>query len=244
MPQYKEELFEKYPENVPTEIVKLGLKLKTWTISGSNARCVAMLTAFKSVISNYKTPEGKSLRRDLEPYLTPSIDFLVLFPFFYFSYFFVNFPICQISTTQENCRIPSLSMKNAINWLKDKIANSPEMIEDEAKKYLLGEIDSYITERIVVAQFIADVGITKIVDGDVVLTYASSNSVEKTLKVAHDQKIKFRVVIVDSHPTLDGRNLLHRLASYGLECCYIMYNGVSFIMTEVRFSTFTKVPTH
>lgn len=91
MPQYKEELFEKYPENVPTEIVKLGLKLKTWTISGSNARCVAMLTAFKSVISNYKTPEGKSLRRDLEPYLTPSIDFLVLFPFFYFSYFFVNF---------------------------------------------------------------------------------------------------------------------------------------------------------
>ena len=118
------------------------------------------------------------------------------------------------------------------------------MIEDEAKKYLLGEIDSYITERIVVAQFIADVGITKIVDGDVVLTYASSNSVEKTLKVAHDQKIKFRVVIVDSHPTLDGRNLLHRLASYGLECCYIMYNGVSFIMTEVRFSTFTKVPTH
>ena len=46
----------------------------------------------------------------------------------------------------------------------------------------------------------------KIVDGDVILTYARSHVVEQVLKAAHDLKTRFRVIVADSRPRLEGVN--------------------------------------
>ena len=194
---------------IPSEIIKLGLKYADGTISGSNARSVAMLTTFQKVIRDYQTPADKSLHRDLELYIRPCIDFLSL------------------------CRPKSISMGNSITFLKQRITRTAEMTEEEAKDYLHEEIDSYISERIAVSQFIAEKANTKIVEGDVVLVYGTSTSVEATLKLAHSSGKRFKVIIVDSRPKFEGRGLLHRLAAEGLECCYILLNAISFIMTEV-----------
>ena len=45
-------------------------------VVGSNARCVAMLSGFKRLISEYVTPPGKHISRDLASSLSPSIGFL------------------------------------------------------------------------------------------------------------------------------------------------------------------------
>ena len=197
--------------DIPPCVIRLGLKYANWSISGSNARCVAMLTTFKQVIAEYQTPEGKSLHRDLELYIRPSIDFISI------------------------SRPKSISMGNAITFLKKKISKTAEFSEEKAKEVLHEEIDRYIKARIDVSQFIAKTGDSKIVDGDVVLTFANSTSVEATFKLARDSGKEFKVVIVDSRPTNEGRNLLQSLVEYGLECCYVTLNAISFIMTEVRF---------
>lgn len=196
--------------DIPPSVIRLGLKYADRSISGSNARAIAMLTTFQQVIKDYEVPKDKSLHRDLDLFIRPCIDFLSL------------------------CRPKSVSMGNAITSLKHKIAKTAGMSEEAAKKDLDEEIELYISERINVSQFIADKANSKIVEGDVVLTYACSTSVEASLKAAHDAGKHFKVVIVDSRPTCEGRGLLHRLAAYGMECCFVMFNAVSFIMTEVR----------
>jgi translation initiation factor eIF-2B subunit delta len=43
-------------EGVHPSILRLGLQYAAGTLLGSNARCVAMLQAFKEVIADYRTP--------------------------------------------------------------------------------------------------------------------------------------------------------------------------------------------
>ncbi len=50
---------------------------------------------------------------------------------------------------------------------------------------------------------------------------------------------KFRVVVMDSRPQLEGRALLRRLLSHGIACTYVLLNAASYIMSEV-----TKVFSH
>ena len=45
-------------------VVALGLKYASNTIRGANARCLAMLVAFKQVVSEYTLPNDKSQRWD------------------------------------------------------------------------------------------------------------------------------------------------------------------------------------
>lgn len=44
---------------------------------------------------------------------------------------------------------------------------------------------------------------------------------------------KFRVVVMDSRPQLEGRALLRRLLSHGIACTYVLLNAASYIMSEV-----------
>ena len=73
----------------------------------------------------------------------------------------------------------------------------------------------------------------KIVDGDVVLTYGRSHVVEEALKYAHSLNTKFRVVVVDSRPRLEGRGLLKSLAEHGIQCTYVLLSAVSYVMKDV-----------
>jgi len=64
-------------------------------------------------------------------------------------------------------------MGNAIKYFKDKIEKTDKMSESEAKEFLLEAIDSYINERIIVAdKVISQYSVSKIDDNDVILTHA------------------------------------------------------------------------
>lgn len=105
-------------------VVKLGLQYASGSVTGSNARAIALLLAFKCLIADYSTPEHKELSRDLEASLKPAISYL------------------------KQCRPISVSMGNAIRFLKRQITNTPSHYSDaQAKEYLHEAIDKYIQGR-------------------------------------------------------------------------------------------------
>jgi translation initiation factor eIF-2B subunit delta len=123
-------------------------------------------------------------------------------------------------------------MGNAIRHLKSAIIKiDPAVPEHVAKESLLETIDAYIRERVTAAdEFIAASAAEKISDGDVVLTYANSSIVRKTLIRAYtDVKNpkKFSVIVVDSSPLFEGKRLASALLNVGIPVTYYLMTGVS-----------------
>ncbi|KAE8719735.1 hypothetical protein F3Y22_tig00109926pilonHSYRG00131 [Hibiscus syriacus] len=200
------ELHEMHPA-----VYKVGLQYLTGDLSGGNARCIAMLQAFREAIRDYYTPPEKTLNRDLTSKIGGFVSFLI------------------------ECRPLSMSMGNAIRFLKSRIARLPlTLSESEAKATLCSDIDRFINEKIVLAdKVIVRHAATKIRDGDVLLTYGSSCVVEMILLYAHELGKRFLVVVVDSRPMLEGQKLLRRLVAKGLSCTYTQLNAISYVMHEV-----------
>ncbi|KAA8541161.1 hypothetical protein F0562_025093 [Nyssa sinensis] len=192
-------------------VYKVGIQYLAGDMLGGNSRCIAMLQAFQEAIKDYSTPPEKTLTRDLTAKINSFVSFLI------------------------ECRPLSISMGNAIRFLKARIAKLPiTLAESEAKTSLCSDIDRFINEKIVVADnVIVRHAVTKIRDGDVLLTYGSSSVVEMILLHAHELGKKFRVVVVDSHPKLEGQALLRKLVGKGLSCTYTHVNAVSYVMPEV-----------
>ncbi|XP_071954451.1 translation initiation factor eIF2B subunit delta-like [Antedon mediterranea] len=192
-------------------IIKLGLQYAEGIICGSNARCIALMNTFKRVIQDYSTPDDKELSRDLESRIKPYISFL------------------------NQCRPKSVSMGNAIKNLKMQITHIPsDMSDTKAKEELYTFIDKYLNEKIFLAgEVIKNYAITKIKDGDVILVYGCSSLLRKVLCDAHNSDKKFRVVVVDSRPKMEGREGLRRLVNHGICCSYILINALSYMMPEV-----------
>lgn len=193
-------------KDVHPAVLAAGLQMSSYEICGSSARCVAMLLAFKEAIHEYTTPAGTSLARHLTShYLSPQIEFL------------------------KSCRPISESMGNAIRWLKKLIVEiDPNMPEQEAKDELCEKIDTFIRERITVSdQAIAESARQQIKNGSVVLTFAKSSIVEKTILQAHSEGRRFRVIIVDSRPLFEGKKLATSLMKAGLEIEYLPFSAIS-----------------
>ncbi|PVH99451.1 IF-2B-domain-containing protein [Periconia macrospinosa] len=197
-------------KDVHPAILALGLQYSSYTICGSTARMVAMLLAFKALIASYQTPVGTSLSRHLIQLLGPQIEYL------------------------RDCRPYSITMGNAIRWLKDIIVKTdPSTPEADAKRDLLEEIDMFIRERVTAAdKLIRELAVTKILPGDVILTYASSSIVEQTLLQAHHAGINFSVIVVDSKPLFEGRTLARKLANAGIKVRYFLITGASHAIKD------------
>lgn len=135
----------------------------------------------------------------------------------------------------NQCRPLSASMGNAIKYIKKEISNIPSQCkEEEAKSKLLNCIECYIDERIkLAAKAIAKYSIEKISDGDVILVYGCSSLVNHILCKAFEKSRKFRVIVVDSRPRLEGREALRRLVQRGISCTYVLISAVSYILPEV-----------
>ncbi|KAK4602206.1 hypothetical protein RGQ29_011308 [Quercus rubra] len=209
LPDLESKFFQLDP--VHPVVYKVGLQYISGDISGGNARCIAMLQAFQEAIKDYSTPDEKTLTRDLTAKINSYVSFL------------------------NECRPLSISMGNAIRFLKNRIAKLPlTLSESEAKAFLQSDIEQFISEKIILAdKVIVKHAVTKIRDGDVLLTHGSSSAVEMILLHAHELGKQFRVVIVDSRPKLEGQLLLRRLVGKGLSCTYANINAVSYIMHEV-----------
>lgn len=192
-------------------VMSLGLQFSEFIIAGGNARCVGMLTAFKKVIADYITPSGTMLSRHLTSYISKQVDFL------------------------SNTRSLAPSMKTAIRYLKQEISRIDISLSDEdAKKFLVEKIDTFMRDRIFLAgQAIANYAISKIEEGDVILTYAHSSVVFKLLTTAFEKKINFSVVVADGKPKYEGKALLKKLCNIGIKCTYIATNASAYIMKNV-----------
>jgi len=192
-------------KEVHQAVLIVGLQIANYTICGSCARLVATLQAFKEVIASYRTPPGNTLTRHLTSHiLSPNIDYL------------------------SSCRPLSISMGNAIRWLKLEISKVDIDVPDsESKQSLCDAIDVYIRDRITVAdEIISTIAAEKIKDGDVILTYAKSSVVQRALVHAYKAGKKFRVIVVDSRPLQEGLNLASSLQALGVEVKYCMLNGL------------------
>ncbi|KAL4802108.1 hypothetical protein BDV18DRAFT_147523 [Aspergillus unguis] len=197
-------------KEVHPAVLALGLQMRDYVVCGSSARCVATLLAFKRVIEAYTTPKGTSLARHLTTHLSHQITYL------------------------STCRPLSISQGNAIRALKLAISSiDPSVPEAQAKTSLCEFIDSFIREKITVAdQVIASSAAQKIKDGDVVVTFAGSSIVKQTLLTAFKQGKKFRVSIIDSRPLFEGKNLARTLANAGLEVQYSLISGISHAVKD------------
>jgi len=125
-------------------------------------------------------------------------------------------------------------MGNAFTFLKSAVASlDRDMSVEDIVTVLQETTKAYVQERLDFAdQVISDFASTKIVNGDVILTYAHSSVVESLLKRA-SSTTTFRVVVADSRPLLEGKTLLKSLRNAGIECCYILMNSLSYIMKDV-----------
>jgi len=65
------------------------------------------------------------------------------------------------------------------------------------------------------------------------LTYAKSSVVEKTLLRAHTENKKFRVIVVDSRPLFEGKNLARSLVRAGLKVQYCLLSGLADVVEDV-----------
>lgn len=200
-------------KDVHPAVLALGFQMSSYEICGSSARCVAMLLAFKEAIQAYTTPVGTSLARHMTShFLSPQIDFL------------------------KTCRPISESQGNAIRFLKKLIVEiDPSVEESEAKSFLCEQIDIFIRDRITVTdQAIAASARTQIKPNSVVLTYANSSLVSKTLLQAHADGIPFRVIVADARPLFEGKNLARTLMRAGLEVEYTPLSGIAHAVKDAN----------
>jgi len=190
--------------------LKLGVQMKTSVVAGSNSRCLAFLYTLRQTISDFVTPEHKQFSRAFEEHLGPAIDYLM------------------------TCRPFSVSMNNAHKYVICHIKKLPINISDgHAKEKLENIINNYIYVQIHMAgKAICIAAQKKISNGDVILTYGYSSLIERILTEAHSNKKQFHVIVVDSAPWYEGRQLLHRLVHNNIECTYVLLSATSFIMTR------------
>ncbi|XP_075552320.1 uncharacterized protein LOC142585438 isoform X2 [Dermacentor variabilis] len=197
--------------SVHPAVFRTGLQIAEGIVTGSNARCVAMLAAFKTLIEDYTCDTSKRVSQDIRERLDKNIEFL------------------------NKSRPLSMSMLNAVTFLKARISE----IQDtepvaEVKESLVEWIRKFVYEEVCLAKRQITVEAQqKIMDEDVILTYCCSSLVKSVLKVAHESGKNFRVIVVDSRPQFRGREMLEYLSNVGISCTYVLITAVSYIMKEV-----------
>ena len=196
--------------SVHPAITTLGHLYSTHALLGGNTRCRAMLQTFALLLQSYEPPKtSRDYRHD--------VDHALLKPAF------------QYWTSQ--CRPHSVSMGNAFSFLKLAVANLERDLDwDEARERLLESMEAYVTERIEYAgKAISRHASSKIQEGDVILVFGKSEVVNRLLLDAYAEK-KFRVIVVDSRPLLEGRDTLQILSRAGISCTYVLLNALSYLM--------------
>lgn len=207
-------------------VLTLALHLRSLTLVGSTARTLSILLTLKRVIHAYTTPPNTALSRNLTTHISHQISFL------------------------SSARTLGIAQGNAIRWLKKLISTLDlDLDENEAKKFLCASIDSFIREKVTLAsEVIATQACARIEEtGETILVYGKSSVVEKTLlKAAREEKKKFKVVVVDSRPLFEGRNLVRSLLRAGmceggeLEGCQVIYSLMSGLTDTLEQNSVTK----
>lgn len=118
-------------------------------------------------------------------------------------------------------------MGNAIRIIKARVNKFDiDTPEDEAKEELLDVIESFLSEKVTLAELLISRNAAKMVaTGDVILTYRHGKLVEKTLLQAHQDGKDFEVVILDDPYDPSGQTLAKIFTSRGMRVSYYPHLG-------------------
>lgn len=193
-------------------IIKLGVQLASRVVTGSNARCIALLDALKKMVRDYTLPAKTEFARGLESHLVASLGYLWA------------------------SRPPSASQENAVKFFRYHLTQLPNNVDEfDAKKTLQEEIDRYIREQIDMAGEAISITVrNKISNGDNILTYGCSSLIERILREAWAAGVHFRTVVVGNRVHAAGTQMLRRLVSYGLPCTYVDITALSCVMNTIN----------
>lgn len=197
--------------DVHSAFMKLGAQYMSKIILGSNARCLALLAALKSLVLDLEAPSKQEFCRYLETVLQICTNYL------------------------QKCRPLAVSMTNALKYFKLQLSQIDTSQKDNEKKVKLLEIiDTYINNDIKRAGDAISIKVNKkITNGDVILTYGCSSLIRKILIEAHRDGKQFQVIVVDGRPLMEGKEMLRRLVVSGIHCTYILINSISYLMSKV-----------
>lgn len=206
-------------EALHSSVIRLGCKLNGGVIRGSTPRSLAIMVALKQMISDYKTPPGKAIDRDLPDRIDESMKFLSR---------------CKPLTTAMINN--SLVVRGAVL----KLSQSGKG-EDEVIKELLKMIDDYIVDEISCAiKSIVEEASNLILEGETILTYGCSLKIKHVFLQAIKKGKKFSVIVVDSGPRYEGVEMLEFLREVATEDqVRIQYIYISAIAHLIK--TVTKV---
>ncbi|CEJ80836.1 Putative Translation initiation factor eIF-2B subunit delta [[Torrubiella] hemipterigena] len=180
-------------------ILLLGQQMSKFAIRDSITRLETTLLAFKKLIEAYTTPHGTTLSRHFVTHvLNPQIEYLTA------------------------CRPICFSMGNAIRWLKLQISKIDIDLPDAAAKQILCQaIDSFVHERVTLADYvIVSTAAQMVSDGDVVVSYAHHHLVERVLLQAKKDGKDFKVILIDDPFERVGLEHAKRLSAAGISVAY------------------------
>lgn len=233
LPQYKEmpdPYMSEDTETLHPEVIELGLKYASGEIQGDNERCRSMMQCFLQVLKDYVPPSkanGKNMySKNNNSNNTNDGDFR-----HHFDHQVLR-PSFQFWTVK--CRPHCVSMGNAFTFLKTAVASLDRDISlDEARIELEDTIKRYMQERLEYAdRAIAQHALTKVHDGDVLLTFGHTEAIDVLLRTAHEEKIDFYVWVADAREG-QGKKLLQVLRTIGIPCGYIQLNALTYVMQQV-----------
>lgn len=212
-------------KNITNEmLIKVGLRMNGNLLFGSNQRCVAMLTVYKSFVDqiNSELCSIQAPFAKLQDYLKSALNFL------------------------DFCRPISVSMSNSSELLNQEIikqASADSLIEVQSQRsvqltskrlsQLKDFIDTFIDEEIWSAQRgICENIDSNITSNDVILIYGCSTIVQHVLLNSKSKGKRFRVIVVDSAPHFNGRRMLNFLNDNEVDVTYTLINSLSFVMRQ------------
>ena len=190
-------------------IALLTTNIAHYKIVGSIPRCIAMLEAFQIVINDYQTPKGTTLSRNLTNYLSHQIDIL------------------------KKARPLSVTMGNAIRWLKQEISHiDPSTSDRVAKKDLCEKIAQFAKEKIELAdQLIIENASQHIEESTTIVVYGSSKVITDIIihNVVTLKKKNIKIIVVDSRPLFEGRTMATTLRKKGVNVVYALITSLDAI---------------
>ena len=191
--------------------LQLGLDYASGVITGSSARCIAFLQAFRSFVEDYTPANSGDVIRDMPLHVKAAARYL------------------------DDCRalcLPLESMLNRCNELMVTACRTHALISD-IKNSLRVALEEWIALIAATQNAIVDSAVGRIDDGDVILTYARSQVVENVLVAAHKEGKTFKVIVVDSRPHTEGKKVLERIVPLGIQCEYANISAVNYVMRRV-----------
>jgi translation initiation factor 2B subunit (eIF-2B alpha/beta/delta family) len=126
--------------------------------------------------------------------------------------------------------IPIFNLVNSILWVVEEHKDTLSL--EELNHLVRKKSEEFYRNSIKSLEKIADIGGTLIFNGCKIVTYSSSEAVFSILKKAKKKRKKFKVVLSESRPLHEGRNLAENLGKLGIPVTLVIDVALSLFLKE------------